>query len=161
MNFSTAGKGTYFNLEPGYRLCYRDGALTRTMTVRRKTKLVAGVQTRVVEEKEEKDGQTTKVLWKYYAIDKATSAVYCFGVHVRSYHNGELVGHSGWCAGVNGAVFSLAVPASPKPGDTLPRRKCATGVPSDRNQSQGQDPGRNVHELSSHPGHGERRRWRA
>jgi len=34
-------------------------------------------------EKDEKDGQATRVVWKYYAIDKTTSLLYCFGVHVQ------------------------------------------------------------------------------
>jgi hypothetical protein len=120
-NFATVGKNAYFCLEPGYRLRYTDGSQTRTTTVRRKTKMVDGVETRVMEEKEEKDGQPTKVVWKYYAIDKITTALYCFGVHVQSYHNGRLVSHRGWRSGVQGAVFTLAMPAAPKAGDTLVR----------------------------------------
>ncbi len=120
-NLVTVGKNAYFNLEPGYRLRYADGPLTRTMTVRRKTKIVDGVETRVIEEKEEKDGQPTKVVWKYYAIDKTTTALYCFGGHVQSYQNGQLVGHRGWRSGDHGALFTLAMFAVPKAGDALVR----------------------------------------
>ena len=120
-NLTTVGKNAYFNLEPGYRLHYADGSLTRTMTVRRKTKMVDGVETRVIEEKEEKDGQPTKVVWKYYAIDKTTTALYCFGVHVQSYQNGQLVSHRGWQSGDHGAMFTLAMFAAPKAGDTVVR----------------------------------------
>jgi peroxiredoxin family protein len=120
-NLTTVGKNAYFNLEPGYRLQYTDGSRTRTMTVRRTTKIVDGVETRVIEEKEAKDGQPTKVVWKYYAIDKTTTALYCFGVHVQSYQNGQLVSHRGWRAGDHGALFTLAMFAEPKPGDTLVR----------------------------------------
>jgi hypothetical protein len=118
-NLATAGKNAYFNLEPGCRLRYADGSLARTFTVRRKTKMVDGVETRVIEEKEEKDGQPTKIVWKYYAIDKTTTALYCFGIHVQDYQNGKLVGHRGWRSGVYGAVFTLVMPAAPKLGDTL------------------------------------------
>ncbi len=120
-SFTTVGRNAYFCLEPGYRLRYTDGSLTRTTTVRRKTKMVDGVETRVMEEKEEQDGQPTKIVWKYYAIDKITTALYCFGVHVQSYRNGQLVSHRGWRSGVRGAVFTLAMPAAPKAGDTLAR----------------------------------------
>ena len=113
-NFTTVGKSPYFNLEPGYRLRYTDGSLTRTMTVRRKTKVVDGVPTRVVEEKEEKDGQPTKVVWKYYAINKTTSDLCCFGVHIQSYRNGKQVDDHGWCSGFNGEVFAVAIPAAPR-----------------------------------------------
>ncbi len=120
-NLATVGKNAYFCLEPGYRLRYTDGSLTRTMTVRRKTRMVDGVETRVIEEKEEKDGQPTKVVWKYYAIDKTTTALYCFGVHVQSYQNGQLASHRGWRSGDHGALFRLAMFAAPKAGDTLVR----------------------------------------
>jgi hypothetical protein len=121
MNLTTVGKNAYFNLEPGYRLRYTNGSATRTMTVRRKTKLVDGVETRLVEEQEEKDGQRTRVVWKYYAIDKATSDLYCFGVHVQYYDNGKRISCRGWRSGVHGAVFTLAIPAAPEPGDRLVR----------------------------------------
>ena len=56
-NLATIGKNPYFNLEPGYRLRYASGEATRTMMVRRKTKVIDGVETRVVEEKEEQHGR--------------------------------------------------------------------------------------------------------
>jgi hypothetical protein len=121
-NLVTVGENAYFKLEPGYRLRYRDGQAIRTMTVRRKTKLVDGVETRVVEEKEERDGQPTKVTWKCYAIDKTTHALYCFGVHVQSYTNGEVVSRRGWRSGVHRSVFTVAMPGTPKIGDVLVRR---------------------------------------
>ena len=120
-HLATVGKNAYFNLEPGYRLRYADDSLTRTVTVRRKTKFVDGVETRVIEEKEERDGQPTKVVWRYYAIDKTAGNLYCFGVHVQNYQDGRLASHRGWRSGDRGAVFTLAMPAAPKTGDTLVR----------------------------------------
>jgi hypothetical protein len=120
-NLTTVGQNPYINLEPGYQLRYTDRSVTRTITVRRKTKLVDGVQTRVIEEKDQKDGVPIKIVWKYYAIDKTSKAVYCFGVHVQSYDGGKLVGHRGWRSGAHGAVFTLAMPAAPKTGDALVR----------------------------------------
>ena len=121
LNLVTVGKNAYFNLEPGYRLRYTNGLTTRTMTVRRKTKLVDGVETRLVQEKEEEDGQRTKVVWKYYAIDKTTSDLYCFGVHVRYYDHGTRLSCRGWRAGLHGASFTRAMPATPETGDRLVR----------------------------------------
>ena len=121
LNLATVGRNAYFNLEPGYRLRYTSGAATRTMTVRRKTKLVDGVETRLVEEQEEQDGQRTRHVWKYYAIDKTTGDLYCFGVKVRYYDHGKRLSSRGWRAGVRGAMFTLAMPAAPKLGDRLVR----------------------------------------
>ena len=120
-NLSTIGKNPYFNLEPGYRLCYTSDEATLTITVRRKTKVVDGVETRVVEEKEQEHGQPTKVVWKYYAIDKTTGALYCFGVHIQTYCKGSLTSHRGWRSGAHGAMFTLVLPAVPTVGDTLLR----------------------------------------
>lgn len=120
-NLVTIGKNPYFNLEPGYRLRYAGGEATRTVTVRRKTKVIDGVETRVVEEKEEQHGQPTKVTWRYYAIDKTTSALYCFGVHVQACYKGCLLSHRGWRSGTHAAMFTLVLPAAPKLGDTLLR----------------------------------------
>jgi hypothetical protein len=89
--------------------------------VQRKTKVVDGVETRVVEEKEEQHGQPTKVVWRYYAIDKTTGALYCFGVHTQAYYKGRLVSHRGWRSGMHGAMFTLVLPAVPNVGDTLLR----------------------------------------
>ena len=120
-NLATSGKNAYFNLEPGLRLRYVNGETIRTMTVRRKTKVVDGVETRVVEEKEEQHGQPTKIVWRYYAIDKSTGALYCFGVHNQACYKGRLVNHRGWRSGAHGAMFTLVLPAVPKVGDALPR----------------------------------------
>jgi hypothetical protein len=121
-NLSSTGKAPYFNLEPGHRLRYQDGDTTRTVTVLRKTKLIDGVETRVIEKREEIGGQLSKASRKYYAIDRATKAVYCFGVHVDSYEDGKAVSHRGWRSGVNGATFSLVMPGVPKVGDKLVRQ---------------------------------------
>jgi hypothetical protein len=120
-NLVTTGKNRYFNLEPGYRLRYANGDAALTITVRRKTKVIDGVEARVVEEKESHHGQPTKIVWRYYAIDKTTSAVYCFGVHNQSYYKGRLLSNRGWRSGARGAMFTLVMPASPNLGDTLLR----------------------------------------
>jgi len=91
------------------------------MTVRRKTKVIDGVETRVVEEKEEQRGQPTKVTWRCYAIDKTTGALYCFGVHVQTCYKGRLLSDRSWRSGAHGAMFTLVLPAAPKVGDMLLR----------------------------------------
>ena len=118
-NLASAGKTPYFNLEPGYRLKYQDGSVTRTITVRRKTKIVDGVETRVVEQKQKEVGKPTRIVWKYYAIDKTTLAVYCFGVHIETYFQGNLLSHRSWRSGVHGRQFRLEMPPQPNLGDAL------------------------------------------
>lgn len=61
-NLIDRGKNTYFILEPGYRLNLVHGKDTLTITVLDETRVVDGVTTRVVEEKEVKRGQVATEL---------------------------------------------------------------------------------------------------
>jgi len=117
-NLVHTGRNRYFILEPGYRLHYRHGNETLTITVLADTKKVDGVQTRVVEEREQKDGRPIEVSRNYFAIDKNTKDVYYFGEDVDMYKKGKVVGHGGaWLAGVKGARFGLMMPGKIVRGD--------------------------------------------
>ncbi len=112
------GTNPYFILEPGYRRIYKHEAVTLTVTVLDETKAVDGVTTRVVEEREEEDGQPLEISRNYLAIDKSTNDVYYFGEEVDMYKDGKIVGHEGgWLSGVKGAHFGLAMPGTIKVGD--------------------------------------------
>jgi len=115
---SNTGRGAYGILEPGYRLHFQSGKDTLIVSVLEETKLVDGVTTRVVEERETEGGQLAEVSRNYFAIDNATGDVYYFGEDVDEYKNGKVTGHEGaWLSGVNGAKFGLIVPGAPKAGD--------------------------------------------
>jgi len=132
-NLANVGKNPYFiPLEPGYRLTLKGGGATLTVTVTRKTKLVDGVETRVVEEREEKDGQPTEISQNYFAIDKTTGAVYYFGEDVDVYKGGKVVSHEGaWLSGVGGAEFGMMMPGKPKVGNKF-QQEIAPKVAMDR-----------------------------
>lgn len=113
-----SGRSTYFVLEPGYRLTFRNGKDTLIVSVLTDTKMVDEVRTRVVEERETSGGQLAEVSKNYFAIDKTTGDVYYFGEDVDEYKNGKIVGHGGaWLSGVNGAKFGLMLPGKPQVGD--------------------------------------------
>jgi hypothetical protein len=119
-NLSNVGINPYFILQPGHKLSYKGGDETLVITVLRDTKLVDGVETRVVEEREEKNGKLIEVSRNYFAIDKATKDVYYFGEDVNIYKDGKVVSHDGaWMSGVNGAKFGLMMPGAPKLGDAF------------------------------------------
>ena len=132
-NLTNVGRNPYFiPLEPGYRLVLKGGGATLTVTVTRRTKLVDGVETRVVEEREEKDGQPMEISQNYFAIDKTTKAVYYFGEDVDVYKEGKVVSHEGaWLSGVNGAKFGMMMPGKPKVGDKF-QQEIAPKVAMDR-----------------------------
>jgi hypothetical protein len=117
-NWIDHGTNPYFILEPGYRWRYKHGATVLTITVLDETKVVDGVTTRVLEEREEKGGQPLEVSRNYFAIDKSTNDVYYFGEDVDLYKDGQVAGHAGaWLSGVDGAKFGLMMPGKPKVGD--------------------------------------------
>jgi hypothetical protein len=117
-NWVDHGTNPYFILEPGYRWHYKHGAAVLTITVLDETKVVDGVTTRVLEEREERGGQPREVSRNYFAIDKSTNDVYYFGEDVDEYKDGKVVAHEGaWLAGVNGAKFGLMMPGKPTLGD--------------------------------------------
>jgi hypothetical protein len=112
------GRNTYFILEPGYRLTYEHGKDSLIITVLDETKVVDGVKTRIIEERESEGGQLIEVSRNYFAIDKTTNDLYYFGEDVDTYKNGKIFGHEGaWLSGVNGAKFGLMMPAKPVVGD--------------------------------------------
>jgi hypothetical protein len=126
------GDNPYFPLTPGYRLSYRHGSDSDTLTVLAGTRVIDGVETRIVEDREELKGQLVELTRDYYAIDSATNDVYYFGEDVDVYRNGKIVGHQGsWLSGVNGAHFGLMMPGKPKAGQRFYQEQ-AKGVGMDR-----------------------------
>jgi hypothetical protein len=85
------------------------------VTVLNETKLVDGVETRVVEERETEADRLIEISRNYFALDPASKNVYYFGEEVDTYSNGQVTGHEGsWLSGVNGARFGLWMPGSPR-----------------------------------------------
>jgi hypothetical protein len=112
------GSNSYFVLQPGYRLHFENGEERLVVSVLDETKVVDGVRTRVVQERETKGDQLVEVSRNYFAINKKTGDVYYFGEAVDTYENGKVTGHEGaWLAGTNGARFGLLVPGKPTVGD--------------------------------------------
>src|SRR5258705_6117045 len=71
-NLQTTGKNEYFILEPGYQLQLKGDDELLHITVLAETRVVDGVTTRVVEEREWKDGALYEVARNYFAICEQT-----------------------------------------------------------------------------------------
>jgi hypothetical protein len=113
--FTNIGRNDYFVLEPGYQLTYagkEDGKkVDLIITVLNDTKTVAGVETRVIEERESADGKLIEVSRNYFALGTASHHIYYFGEDVDMIKNGKIVSHEGaWLAGVDGAKQGIAMP---------------------------------------------------
>lgn len=115
--FSSKGRSPYFVLEPGYQLTLegRKGAdpVRLVITVLDETRKVAGVETRVVEEREWVNGQLAEVARNFLALCQDTHSVFYFGEEVDMYKDGKLDSHAGaWIAGENAAP-GILIPGEP------------------------------------------------
>ncbi len=112
---STTGRSQYFILEPGFQLLLEGGGTRLQITVLDETKTVDGVLTRVVEEREWKDGKLYEISRNYFAMCEQTKDVFYFGEDVDFYENDKVVKHDGsWLAGVGGNKPGLIMPGAPK-----------------------------------------------
>lgn len=113
----TTGRNTYFIMEPGFQLVLESDEQKMEITVLDDTKVVDGVTTRVVEEREWKDGKLHEVTRNYFAMCEATKDVFYFGEDVDYYENGKVVRHDGsWLAGKDGGKAGLIMAGAPKVG---------------------------------------------
>jgi hypothetical protein len=117
-DLASSGTNRFFMLAPGFRTVFegREGGrpTVLTITVLNETKLVDGVETRVVEERETVNGQPAEISRNYFAISRRTGDVFYFGEDVDIYKHGKVVSHEGaWLSGVGGARFGLQMPGTP------------------------------------------------
>ncbi|MFZ5511489.1 MAG: hypothetical protein ACOZCP_15710 [Pseudomonadota bacterium] len=111
----TTGRNDYFVLEPGFRLVLQGDDTKLEITVLDETRMVDGIVTRVVEEREWKDGKLYEVSRNYFALCEQTRDVFYFGEDVDFYRDGKVVKHDGsWLAGQNGNRPGLMMAGTPK-----------------------------------------------
>jgi hypothetical protein len=135
-DFVTTGENEYFILKPGYQVTLEgeeDGEeLTLVMTVLNETKIVNGIETRVVEEKETEGGNLVEISRNYFALCKPTNNAIYFGEDVDIYENGEIVSQEGaWLAGQNGSKAGMIMPGKVEVGIKY-YQEIAPGVAEDR-----------------------------
>lgn len=131
--FSLTIDNEFFPLPVGHQLVLDgdDGgaALHLEITVLDETEVVAGVTTRVVEERESEDGELVEISRNFFA--QAPDGTVCyFGEDVDIYEGGEIVSHDGaWRAGGDNRP-GIIMPAAPAVGDTY-FQEVAPGVAED------------------------------
>ena len=118
--FSIEITNPYMPLLPGQRSVLEgpDGSKTGRVqiTVLDDTEVVAGVETRVVEEREWLDNELAEVSLNYF-VQAADGSVCYYGEQVDDYRGGEIVGHGGaWRVGENGALPGVVMPGVPVVG---------------------------------------------
>ena len=124
-----------FVLEPGYTLVLegKEGGedVQSVLTVLSETKTIAGIEARVVEEKETLGGKQKEITRDHFAISKRTNNVYYLGEDVDVYQDGKVTSHEGsWLHGQNGARYGLMMPGVPLLG-ARHQQETAPGVAMD------------------------------
>ena len=76
---ASSGEADFFILNPGFQTILASQNAKLTITVLDETKEINGFRTRVIEEKEEKDGELVEVSRNFLAIDQETGDVFYFG----------------------------------------------------------------------------------
>ena len=131
-NLGPDGDNPYFTLVVGHVIHLAEDEEVVIISVLDETKVVDGVETRIVEERETEDGELTEISRNYFAADKTTGDVYYFGEDVDNYEDGKVANHEGgWLSGVDGAKFGLMMPGKPAAGDKF-YQEIAPGEAMDR-----------------------------
>ena len=135
-SFASSGGNWFLPLIPGLFqvLETRNHRVKVVVTVTDRIRLVDGVETRIVTEREAHDGALTEVTENYEAISTKTNAVYYFGEYATQYKDGQAVGHNGsWLAGKDGATFGMLMPGVPLLGAKFLQENAAP-IALDRSQ---------------------------
>lgn len=135
-DLTSTGRNSYFILEPGYTCVFEGKAGRRQeklkITVLGETRIVDGVETRIVEEREWEGDELIEVSRNFFTICSRTNDVYYFGEEVDMYENGEIVSHEGaWLSGEDDARFGLMMAGAPLVGSRY-YQEIAPGKAMDR-----------------------------
>jgi hypothetical protein len=133
--WSTSGRNDHFILEPGYQQVFEGreegGAIRLVITVTGETRRIGGVDTRVVEERETRDGVLIEDSRNYFAVCRPTGDIFYFGEIVDMYKGGKLSGHEGSWTAERDAKPGLFMPATTLLGARY-YQEVAPGVAMDR-----------------------------
>ena len=111
--FSSVGRNRFFSLEPGYQLVLESSSEKVVITVLEQTKKIGNIETRVIEEREEKNGKLAEVSRNFFAICKEHGDVFYFGEEVDDYKDGKIVAHSGaWRADEANSKAGIIMPGT-------------------------------------------------
>jgi hypothetical protein len=129
--FSLTIDNEFFPLPVGMVQVLEDSASKVQISVLDQTETVAGVITRVVEEREWENGKLAEVSRNFF-VQAPDGSVCYYGEEVDDYKNGKIVGHGGaWRAGVGQNKPGIIMPAQPAVGQIY-QQEIAPGVAMDQ-----------------------------
>jgi hypothetical protein len=131
--FTLVSTNPFFPLDVGRQLILtgeEEGeAVVLQVTVLDRTRTIAGVTTRVVEEREFHDGELAEVSWNYH-VQAADGSICYYGEDEDAYEDGGISHEGTWCADQPGNQAGIFMPADPKPG-TKYQNEVAPGIAED------------------------------
>ncbi len=111
--FSSVGRNRFFILAPGNQLVLQSRTEKVVITVLDKTRKIGGVKTRVVEEREEQNGELKEVSRNFFAVCREHGDVFYFGEEVDIYEDGKIVKHTGqWRADEKNSRAGIIMPGT-------------------------------------------------
>jgi len=111
--FASKGRNRFFILQPGYKLVLESRTERVVITVLKETKKIGDVVTRIVEEREEENGELKEVSRNFFAMCKKSGDVFYFGEEVDDYEDGKIVRHSGaWRADEENSQAGIIMPGT-------------------------------------------------
>ena len=129
--FSLTIDNEFLPLAVGTVQVLEDSVSKVQISVLDQTEMVAGVKTRVVEEREWEDTKLTEVSRNFFV--QACDGIVCYYVEeVDDYENGKITGHGGaWRAGVGQNKPGIIMPAQPAVGQIY-QQEVAPGIAMDQ-----------------------------
>lgn len=129
--FSLTIDNPFMPLPMGMIHMLEDSSNKVQMSVLNQTEIVAGITTRVVEEREWKNGKLAEVARNFF-VQAHDGTICYYGEDVDEYQDGKIVGHAGaWRAGVDQNKPGIIMPAHPSVGQKYQQER-APGVANDR-----------------------------
>ncbi|OGG03395.1 hypothetical protein A2W14_07510 [Candidatus Gottesmanbacteria bacterium RBG_16_37_8] len=129
--FSLNITNEFYPLPLGKVLVIEDASFKVQFSVLNQTEAVAGVTTRVIEEREWKNGSLIEISRNFF-VQAPDGTVCYFGEDVDIYSGGQITGHSGaWRAGVGQNKPGIIMPAHPAVGQKY-QQEIAPGIAMDR-----------------------------
>lgn len=109
------------------------------ISVLNETKIVNGIEARVVEEEETEDGEVVEISKNWFVVCKPVNDIFYLGEEVDIYEDGKIVNHEGaWEAGVNDARLGMIMPGKAELGSKY-YQEVAPNVAEDRAEIVGLD----------------------
>ena len=139
--FTLVGTNPWFPLAVGRQLVLEaeeDGeTITMQLTVLDRTRVIEGVVTRVVEEREFVDGELSEVTWNYH-VQASDGTICYYGEDVDVYDEDGITHEGAWCPGGDNQA-GIFMPADPKPGMKY-QNEVAPGIALDEARIVGTGP---------------------